>query len=290
MPRLIIDCSYLCYRSFYTMGNLSYDEKKVGVIFGFLKQILKLSSQFETNKFVFCWDSKKSYRQLIYPEYKETRHKDLTPEQRNDLKIAHEQFSELREKILPYMGFANIFHRTGYEADDLIGHISMRFPDDTLIVSSDNDLLQVLKNDRYCPVKIWNFKTIIDESRFSADWHNLKPFDWIKIKTISGCVTDNIRGVAGVREPTAAKYVAGLLNGARLEAIEAWLKNEEQVKINRSLVALPYVGLKPIRIEGIQEDSISFDKFRSLFGQYGFRSLIATDEISRWKKSFFGGN
>lgn len=289
--RMVVDCAYLCYKSLYTMEGLSHNEKMVGVIFGFIRQILKLSRQFETGNFVFCWDSRQSYRKLIDPEYKANRRKDLTDEQQEDLSIAYGQFDELREKVLPYMGFSNIFHQTGYEADDLIAHIVYRFPDDTIIVSADNDLFQLIRHDRFCPVRMWNFKTINDEARFTTDWFGLKPSDWVMVKTIAGCSGDNVIGVTGVGDVTAAKYVAGVLKGKKVELIENWQK-EDKAKMDRNhaLVSLPfYSGKKPIKIDGIQEDFITQEKFQVTFGQYGFRSLLAVDEMAKWTKSFFGG-
>lgn len=289
--RLVIDCNYLCYRSLYTMAGLTHEEKQVGVIFGFIKQILKLSSQFQTSKFVFCWDSKQSYRKLIYPEYKAGRHKDLTDEQQMDLEMAFGQFDELRENFLPYMGFKNIFHQIGYEADDLIAHVVMRHPDDTLIVSADNDLFQLLLDNRFCPVKMWNFKVVNSEARFTADWFGLKPVDWIKVKSLAGCSSDNIAGIDGVGELTAAKYVAEILQGKKRQIIEDWIDNsKDQMDLNYRLIALPFVGKKPLRIEYAELDDISPVKFRAIFGQYGFRSLIAVDEMARWMDSFFGGD
>jgi len=288
--RLVIDCSYLCYRSLHTLGDLSQGEKKVGIIFGFLRQILKLSDQFKTNKFVFCWDSRKSYRKLIYPDYKGQRRVDMTEEESENYEIALEQFDEIREKVLPYMGFNNIFHQTGYEADDLIAHIVYRIPDDTVIVSADKDLFQLLRKDRFTPVKMWNFNAINDEDRFSGDWFGLKPKDWIKVKAIAGCTSDNIAGLPGVGDLTAAKYVAGALKQERLDAIKNRLsKFESGYALNHRLVALPYGGIKPIRITTLYEDYIDEKKFRLCFGQYGFRSLLYDDQITKWKKSFFGG-
>jgi len=271
----------------YAVGGLSYEEKKVGTIFGFLRQILKLSEQFRTKDFIFCWDSKQSYRKLISEDYKANRRKGLSEGEIEDFEIAYSQFDELRDKVLPYMGFKNIFHQTGYEADDLIAWIVMRFPDATVIVSGDHDLFQLLVNNKFCPVAMYNFKVLNDETRFTEDWFGLKPKDWIKVKAIAGCATDNVIGVVGVGELTAAKYLAGILkSGKKVAAIEG---AEDLIAFNHRLVGLPFVGRKAIKIGGLQEDQISADKFRVTFGQYGFRSLISEEGSKGWLDSFFGG-
>jgi DNA polymerase-1 len=284
--RLIIDCNFLCYRSMYSMEGLSHNEKQVGVIYGFMRQLLKLSQDFNTANIVFCWDSRQSYRKLIYPDYKGNRRGNLTEEQVDDLALAHTQFEDLRNKILPYMGFRNIFHQTGYEADDLISWICARFPAETIIVSSDKDLYQLLFQDRFNPVKMFTFKSMMDEEHFTRNWYGLKPVDWMNVKSIAGCSTDNINGVEGVGDITAAKYLAGVLKGKNTIAkIEA---SKELIDFNFKLVSLPFRGKKDIDIECINDDEISFDKFKVTFGQYGFRSLLVDSEVQKWSKSFFG--
>jgi DNA polymerase-1 len=267
------------------MSGLSYDEKRVGVIFGFMLQILKLADEFKTNKFIFCWDSRHSYRKLIYPEYKAHRRVDMTEEETADLEDAYAQFDELRERFLPYLGFKNIFHQGGYEADDLIAYIVYRIPDDTMIVSADNDLFQLLKNDRFCPVRMWNFKVINTEEEFSKSWFGLKPIDWPNVKAISGCTSDNVVGVPGVGEITAAKYVAKILLGSKRGLIE---DSKQLIQFNQRLVGLPFAGKKPIKPINLDEDEISPTKFKAGFGQYGFRSLLTAEAEAKWMKSFFG--
>jgi len=227
---------------------------------------------------------------MICPEYKANRRNDLTPEEAEDLKIAYSQFDILRDKVLPYMGFSNIFYQNGYEADDLIALICYRLPDDTMIISSDNDLFQLLRQDRFCPVRMWNFKAINDEAHFSQAWHGLKPIDWVKVKAIAGCDGDNVKGIYGIGPDSAAKYVAGILKGKKLEQIERWKKeSKEKWDINFALVTLPFAGLRPINIKWINSDNISVEKFEAIFGQYGFRSLLG-EGSAKWKEAFFGGN
>jgi 5'-3' exonuclease len=271
------------------MKGLSYEEKKVGIIFGFIKQIFKLAEQFNCKDFIFCWDSRQSYRKLIYPEYKSNRHRDLSDEDQVDLQDAYLQFDELREKVLPYMGFNNSFRQNGYEGDDICAFIVYRIPDDTIIVSNDNDLFQLLRDDRFCPVKIWNFKSLNTEQFFKKGWYGLNPSDWIKVKAIGGCTSDNVKGVPGVKAITASKYVAGVLSKTTqaYAAIES-KEMKERAHFNHSLVALPFAGRKKINIE-LVEDEITFDKFKNTFGQYGFRSLLGEDQVRKWTNLFFGG-
>lgn len=289
MVRLLIDCSCLCYKSLFTMGDLSYSEKRVGVVFGFIKQILTLAKKFETSRFVFCWDHRNSYRKIEYPSYKVKRHsKTQTDEQVLDMQDAFRQFDEIRELVLPMMGFTNIYQQSGYEADDLIAYVAMRRPDDTVIVSTDNDLLQLIYHDKFCPIRIYNFKGITDEATFKDAFFGIPPIKWSFVKAIAGCSSDEVAGIVGVGELTAAKYVAGILQGKSLEKIES-PEGKEIFRRNLPLVALPYNGRKPINLPEQKEDEITLEKFQSIFGQFGFRSLLKEEEVAKWAESFFGG-
>lgn len=286
MVRLVIDSNCLCYKALFTMGGLSHAEQKVGVIFGFIRQVLALSHKFSSSNLIFCWDSKNSYRKIACPEYKAKRIKDRDQDEKVDMEDAFRQFDEIRELLLPTMGFKNIFQQNGYEADDLIAYITMRIPDDTIICSTDNDLLQLIHQDRFCPVKMYNFKAITDESAFRNAWFNLSPPKWAVVKALAGCTTDEVKGIVGVGELTAAKYLAGILKGRNLEKIDS---EESKAIFNKNfpLVALPYSGIKPIRNIQLQLDDITIIKFKSIFQQYGFRSLLREEEVEKWSNSFF---
>jgi len=268
------------------MGNLDYEEKRVGVVFGFIKQMLSVAQKFNTNKLIFCWDTRQSYRKMVYPTYKGNRNKDLTTDKREELADAYRQFEEIQNIVLPIMGFKNIFRQNGYEADDLIAYIIRELPDDTTIVSSDNDLLQLIQDNPYCPVRWYNFKGITEEKDFRLTWHDLHPQKWALIKAIAGCSTDSVDGIVGVGEITAAKYVAGILHGKPLEKIES-PEGKSIIDRNKPLVTLPYIGLRPIRITGLEEDNLSYSSFCSTFSQYGFRSLLTDNEVSKWSNIFF---
>ena len=82
---LLIDSSNLAYRSFYSMGNLSYDGVKTGVVFGFLKEVKHLQKLYNPYSVVFTFDVGESFRTNILPTYKSTR-KILKEEQTSEQK------------------------------------------------------------------------------------------------------------------------------------------------------------------------------------------------------------
>ena len=78
---------------------------------GFLKKILEYAEKFNTNEFVFCWDSRHAYRKWVYPDYKRARREGKTTEELSEIEIMFKQFVQLRRKILPELGFKNIYYQ-----------------------------------------------------------------------------------------------------------------------------------------------------------------------------------
>lgn len=279
---LIIDCNNLAYSSFYTFGNLSYQEKKTGVIFGFIQKVISLAKKFETKNFIFCWDSKKSYRKLIYPEYKANRRKDLTEQEKADLQLAFEQFTELRTKTLLEMGFNNNLMQTGYEADDLIAKIVIENCNQSFwIVSTDQDMYQLLDK-----AAMYNHKTkkkILYKDIVSK--YSATPSLWAEVKAVAGCDSDNVKGIKGVGEMTAIKYLQDrLLEGKIKDRIES-KEGQRIIERNRQLVYLPFQGRKKLNTK-LKEDSLKKDKFIEVFMRYGFESLLKKEAVENWAKLF----
>lgn len=279
---LIIDSNNLAYSSFYTFGDLNYREKVTGVLFGFIQKILSLAKKFETNNFIFCWDSKKSYRKLIYSEYKANRRKDLTEKEKIDLQLAFKQFTELRTKTLPAMGFANNLMQTGYEADDLIAKVvSENCNQELWIVSTDQDMYQLLdKSSMYnhrTKKKIL-YKDILEK-------YSVVPSLWAEVKAIAGCVSDGVSGIKGVGEKTAIKYLTDKLSEGK---IKERIESEEGQKIverNKKLVFLPFQGRRKLHVD-LKRDSLRKDEFIRVFMQYGFSSLLTRDSVKNWSSVF----
>jgi len=287
MIKLVVDCNNLGFAAAYTTGGLSYQAVPTGVVFGFLGQIYKLAEKFKTNKFIFCWDSRRSFRKMIYPAYKENRRRDLTFEEQRNLKIVYQQFDELYSVILPSMGFKNVFRRTGYEADDLIAYIVQRLPDKYIVVSSDNDLWQLIDKGRKGStfVKIYSPRSnkLWDYSEFMSKW-SIEPYRWAEVKAIAGCATDGVEGVDGVGEVTAIKYVTNnLTKGKKYDKIE---QSKDIIRTNRRLVTLPFAGRVPIGIDRLKWEMLWTLDFIDVFSKYGFGSFLKEDRFEKWVELF----
>jgi 5'-3' exonuclease len=287
---LIIDCHNICYASLFKMGDLSYQGQPTGMVYGFLRKIFSLCKEYDTNQIIYCWDSRKSYRKRIYPEYKGNRHSNHTEEEKEMFDYAHSQMDTLHNTILPELGFRNNFHAIGYEADDLIALCAMRHPDNYVIVSGDSDLYQLLYKSRSYEVKIHNPRT---NKEFTVNdfWKvfGIMPDKWALCKAIGGCDTDNVKGIRGVSDPAKSEtskallWAKGLLEKGKIYDSIISKEGQEIISRNMMLVALPFIKDKELKIE-IQNEELHEGDFLDVFRELGFRSF--RKEFSEWCETF----
>jgi 5'-3' exonuclease len=271
MRWLVLDCNYLCWRAWHTTGQLSYRGKGTGVVYGFLREVLTLQELHATDRFVFCFDhgrAKSLLRRAIYPTYKLNREeKDFTKEQEQEFNEVRRQMSDLRKLILPGLGFKNIFCEKGFEADDLIASVvlNLKRDDQAIIVGADKDLYQLLSQD----VFIWNPTTgvAVTQNSFSKKY-GVTPTQWVDVKAMAGCTSDNVCGIKGVGEITACKFLNGKLFEGR--AFQLIVKGNKIWKRNKLVVKLPYPGTPKFKL---RKDKVGQDKWRELAQRLGFRSF-----------------
>lgn len=278
---IIVDANSVAHREKHTMGDLSWQDKKVGIIFGFFKQILKLAKQFNSNEFVFCWDSKTSLRREIYPDYKKNRKKAKTPEEQALDNIAYQQFDLIKSELLPFVGFRNVFEAEGFESDDLIAGIVLKEKKkDFIVVSSDNDMYQLLSGDR---VRIYDLgkKRLYTETDFKKD-HEIEVADWIGVKALAGCHSDNIKGVKGIGEKTAIKFLKFDLS-KKSKAYKSIVSQEggKIIADNLVLVTLPFPETPFFTLK---KEVLNFKDFAFMCENYGFKSFLRKESLNSWRE------
>ena len=128
---LLLDVHYLAYRSFHSIGHLSFDDYPTGVLYGIFRDVLQTMERFQTHRAIWCFDHGRSKRHDILPEYKSTRRnkrKEASEDEKQRHKEMKEQIKRLRTDLLPRLGFKNVFAEEGYEGDDLIAAIAKGCP------------------------------------------------------------------------------------------------------------------------------------------------------------------
>ena len=296
------DCHNLCHKALHTTGNLEHGGNPTGVIFGFFNQVFTFYRVMGPGYIpIFCWDSKPYLRSHFYPKYKK-RNSEYTQEQKDAYGVLYPQIDQLRDEILPRLGFM-VWQRPGFEADDLIAFGVSKAKGLRYIVSGDEDLYQLLGE------AVAIYKPGPNKPFTAGDFiskYGIDPDKWSDVKALAGCSGDNVEGVKKVGEATAIKY----LNHRLKPSTKAWKSIKEAeangiIKRNINLVKLPFLpfggkfsfGWVEEWEEWWDENGFINDvalnnwphlykgNFLSVFEEFGFQSLIARmGEIS---KNFF---
>ncbi len=266
---LILDVSCLAYRALHTVGQLTYEGMDTGVLFGVFREFKLLRERFSPTTTTFCFDGRRLERKKIYSEYKEGRKKESTPEQDDARQGLYSQLELMRDELLPEIGFRNVFHRDGYEADDLIAEVCIGMPKKhtAIIISTDNDLWQLLVDGRvmiYSPT----LKALFTAKLFRDMW-GIDPFLWSDVKALAGCTSDNVKGIKGVGPHKATKFLCGKMKDGEV-AFGAIIEGNDVYNRNLELVRLPFAGTPKCKLRKDQFDERAWDK---VMGQFGMVSL-----------------
>ena len=197
---LIIDGNSLIYRAYYALPFLSNSSGQyTGGVYGFLNMFLKVLEEYKPTHVVIAFDhSHITFRNQIFKDYKGTR-KPMPNELRTQLPILKE--------ILASMNITCI-EQDGIEADDIIGTIAKCNNCETVILSGDRDVLQLIDKT----TSVWLTKKGIseivkmDEETLLAE-QSIIPAQIIEMKALMGDTSDNIPGVSGIGEKTAKALV-----------------------------------------------------------------------------------
>ena len=264
--RLIVDSG-----SFFARKN---DVLVFGTEAWIIRTLFNICSSLECWDVAICWDSSKSLRKEMYPEYKANRKDDeeFSPE---EWAIFNKCKARTRKSILPEIGFANNFMQSGYEADDLIAKaIDNHYHN--IIVSNDHDLYQLLSDttEIYHPMK----KVHYTYQDFTDDY-GIEPYEWINFKCMKGDSSDNIPGIKGIGEKRALQIIK---RGAYKETSEAYF---DIINRNTKLMELPFSGCKDILWNLNQPNQTTFEK---LVDRYNLQWFYTPVGMACAKKFFEG--
>src|SRR5713226_3222236 len=275
----LIDSNSLIYRAFFAVPPLTTTKGELAnATFGFASILLKSLEQATPQHIAAAFDLPvPTFRHERDATYKATR-KPMPDELRP-------QFERCKQ-LLEAFGIP-MHSLPGFEADDVIGALSRQAEAlglETIIVSGDLDPLQLVTPRIKLMTTRQGFQnTVIYDEEMIRQRYGLRPDQMVDFKALKGDATDNIPGVPGVGEKTAAKLIAerGNLEGvyADLGAYtprlrESLTANKDQVFRSRELATI--VTDLPVTLELDRTRRTTYDRAAvlDLFRDLEFRSLV----------------
>jgi DNA polymerase-1 len=238
----------------------------------------KLLREDTPDYFAVAWDPPgPTFREEKFAAYKETR--APTPDDlRTQIPYVKTLFEALRLPVLEVPGF---------EADDVLGTVVERtrdLPIELVLVTSDKDMLQLVSPR----VRVFSTtgrggdRVIFDEAAVKAKW-GVEPAQIPDILALMGDSIDNIPGVPGVGEKTAAKLIGqfggverlyenlSLVPGKLRETLAA---NRKQALLSRELATVSTRVPIEVDLETFRRREPDWDRLRALWTELEFHSLL----------------
>jgi DNA polymerase-1 len=276
---MLLDGHSLAYRAFFALPDtlVTSSGQITNAVYGFTAMLIKMLGDEKPDGVAVCFDrGRPAFRHERYAEYKANRRE--TPDAFSEqLPLIREVLQTLRVPIIELEGF---------EADDLLATLAKqaeREDDEVVIVSGDRDVLQLVRDGvtvmmtRRGISDIVRYDTAAVEEKYAV-----APARWTDFVALKGELSDNLPGVPGIGDKTAAKLIEtyGDIEGVIAHADELKPKIRsgvremaEQIRINKELGRLlddvPLdIDLSEIRFEPWDDEAV-----RTLFNSLEFRTL-----------------
>ena len=274
-PLVLIDGSSYLFRAFHALPKLmSTKGAHTGAIRGVISMIRKLMADYPKSHIAVVFDAKgKSFRNTLYPAYKENR--AAMPD-------------ELREQIMPIqtiirkMGLPLLIV-DGVEADDVIGTLAeaaTRQEMPVLISTGDKDMAQLV--NRHITLVNTMTDTVLDPAGVEEKF-GIRPDQIIDYLALVGDASDNIPGVPSCGPKTAVKWLKthGNVEGIIAHADEIQGKVGENLRNSLETLRLSY-QLATIKLDvplDITPKALvlmppDVEALRQLFTEYEFKQWV----------------
>jgi DNA polymerase-1 len=278
---MLLDGYGLVYRGYFALPPLTTSRGDlVNGVFGFCSIVLRGFQDLKPDYVAVSFDLPgPTFRHEQFAAYKATRQK--MPDDLRD------QFPKVREVVKALR--IPVYEMPGYEADDVIGTLTRQVEAnedlETTIVTVDLDMLQlVTPRTRLMTTRSGVENTVIYDVERIDERFGLRPDQMIDYKALKGDPTDNIPGVPGVGEKTAAKLIRefGDLESLfdRLAEVtpeklrEKLAEHREQVFAGRELSRIVRDLPVSLDLEAARLGDYDRDTVVRLFREYEFRTLI----------------
>ena len=283
MERLmLLDGNGLIYRGYFALINVPLSTSKgelVNAVFGFSNIVLRGFQDVRPDYVAIAFDlPAPTFRHGLSAEYKATRRP-----MPDDLRA---QFPKVREVVAALR--LPVYEMAGFEADDVIGTLTREAEGrdlETTIVTGDLDMLQLVTDrTRLMTTRMGVDATVIYDPARIRERYGLEAAQMIDFKSLKGDSTDNIPGVPGVGDKTAAKLVGqfGSLDAlyAHLDEVtpeklrEKLREHHDRVLASRELVTIHRDLPVALDLVAARFGEYDRDEVVRLFREYEFRTLI----------------
>ena len=278
---LLVDGNSLTYRAFFALPTdmATASGQVTNAVFGFTSMLAYVLNEQEPEGILVAFDRPEpTFRHEAEPEYKAQR--EAAPD------ILRQQMGLVRE-VLEALGIQTI-DQAGWEADDLIAtavdELTQR-GHDVIIVTGDRDSYQLV-NDATNVKVMYNKRGVSDYAMYDEagieDKTGVTPELYVQYAALRGDNSDNLPGVPGVGEKTAAKLINkyGGLDGIFANVDEQTpklksnlIENEERARKNLELMLLRHDA----PVESVDFDDLvpkpNGDEMKRLFDFLEFRAL-----------------
>ncbi len=276
---MILDGHSLAYRAFFALPDtlVTSSGQVTNAVYGFTSMLIKMMADEKPDGVAVAFDrGRPAFRYERYSEYKANRRE--TPDQFSEqLPLIREVLQMLRVPIIELEGF---------EADDLLATLAKQAVtdrDEVVIVSGDRDVLQLVRD---CVTVMMTRRGITDIVRFDAEAvhekYGVTPEQWIDFVALKGESSDNLPGVPGVGDKTAAKMIQsyGDIEGVIANADKLTPKVSagvtemaDQIRINKELGFLLTDVPLDIDLADIANEPWDDEAVRTLFNSLEFKTL-----------------
>ena len=277
---MLIDGNSLAYRAFFALPTdmATASGQITNAVFGFTSMLINLWRDHQPDKVVVAFDRPEpTFRHAMVPTYKGTR--DSAPD------ILRQQMGLVRE-VLEALAVPTV-DAPGFEADDVIATLATEgrdAGDDVIVVTGDRDTYQLVE-DPWVKV-LYNVRGVSDYKLYDEagilDRTGVVPADYVQYAALRGDTSDNLPGVPGVGEKTAAKLIntKGGLDGifASLEDLTPKLREnlaaaEERVRSNAEVMLLVRNVPLDAGLDDLALGEVDAQAVRKLFDFLEFRTL-----------------
>ncbi len=280
MALMLIDGNSLTYRAFFALPtDLTTGSGQVtNAVFGFTSMLVNLLRDHQPEGVLVAFDRPEpTFRHEAVPSYKAGRAE--TPD------ILRQQMGLVRQ-VIDSLAIPTL-EQAGVEADDIIATLATRARDegrDVLVVTGDRDCYQLVEDPH---VKVlYNRRGVSDYALYDEagieERTGVRPELYVLYAALRGDPSDNLPGVPGVGEKTAAKLINGY---GSLDELFAHVEdqtpklrenlgvNEAQARSNAEMMVLRRDVELDVALDDIRMGEPDVDEVRRLFEFLEFRSL-----------------